>query len=187
VNQGGTLGALVIGPLALGLLVFSGCSSGRDPGSQDGGGMTGAATHTEWGAVPWKAIQVTTGHTHRPPLAGAPIALKLLAGAGAAKQGQVFKFAVRIANTGDQPVSLQPCAAYRVQYLPHVETGLLNCSAAPPAIPAHGHVDFEMQERVPNLGKPTVGGHYTLLWQLGGEGYEGKTVRATLRLEPQTN
>jgi hypothetical protein len=182
-NQGSPLRALVIAPLAVGVLGFSGCTSARD--THDSGGTTHAATQTGSEPVPWKSIQVTDGQPHQPPLAGAPITLTLLAD-GDARQGQSFKFAVRIANTGDQPVSLQPCPAYRVQYLPHIETGMLNCNEAPSAIPPHAYVDFKMRVHVLTLGRPDIGGHYTLLWQLGGEGYEGKTVKTNVRLDPHT-
>jgi len=168
-NQGSPLRALVIAPLAVGVLGFSGCTSARDTPVHSSGGRTHAATQSGSEPVPWKSIQVTPGQGLQPPLAGAPITLTLLAD-GAARQGQAFKFAVRIANTGDQPVAQQPCPAYRVQYLPHIETGMLNCNEAPSAIPPHAYVDFKMRVHVLTLGRPDIGGVCcTLLWQLGGE------------------
>ncbi|QLQ10228.1 MAG: hypothetical protein HZY75_07340 [Nocardioidaceae bacterium] len=115
-----------------------------------------------------------------PPLAGQPISLQLIVDERA-RRGEPLKFIVRIANLGSEPVPLAPCPYYRVQYLPHVETGYLNCDQAPDAIPPQSHLDFAMQINVQRL-QPGIGGTYDLLWQLGGEGAEGKTVRTPVEL-----
>jgi len=98
----------------------------------------------------------------------APISLQLLT-SGRAVKGERYKFVVRISNSSDAPVPLTPCPYYRVQYLPQVEGGYLNCAAAPDAIPAGGHVDFAMEMGVLQ-GDPELGGTYDLLWQLAARG-----------------
>jgi hypothetical protein len=175
--------ALVMVLLAVGLLASSACTSTGGTPNQGRGGTTRLSTPAGATAVPWKRIRVPAAQAHQAPLADEPIVLTLHAD-GVAKQGRILRFVVRIANTGDEPVPLEPCPAYRVQYLPHVETGLLNCGEAPSAITAHGHLDFEMRVRVPSLGRPAIGGAHTLLWQLGGEGFEGRTVQTDVRLDP---
>lgn len=119
-----------------------------------------------------------------PPLAGEPIELQLIVDEPA-RVGEPLRFIVRIANLGSVPVSLDPCPYYRVQYLTTVETGYLNCGQSPEAIPADGHLDFAMQ-----IGSPAVklgGGTYDLLWQLGGEGAEGETVKTPVELARTSN
>jgi hypothetical protein len=184
-NTRSVVRALIVGSLGVGLLVLSGCTSEGDGPENDPSGPTQAATGTGSEAVPWKHIQVRAGQNSQPPLAGRSIALKLLAD-GSARPGRDYWFTVRIANTGDQPISLDPCPAYRVQYLLQVETGLLNCGEAPSEIPPGGHTDFEMRIHVLRLGKD-IGGRYTLLWQLGGEGFEGKTVKTKVPLDPSND
>jgi hypothetical protein len=134
--------------------------------------------------VPWAQIPGPAPHTKDgalPPLDGKPITLSLIT-RGKAVQGERYKFVVRITNTSGTPVALEPCPYYRVQYLPYVETGYLNCAGAPAAIPANGHVDFGMEIAVPTIGK-YLGGTYKLLWELGGEGTEGRSAQASLELE----
>jgi hypothetical protein len=134
--------------------------------------------------IPWASSQpgpdpVPQGSV-TPPLAGQPIDLQLIVHEQA-RRGKPLRFIVRIANLGSEPVSLKPCPYYRVQYLPHVETGYLNCAQSPDAIPPESHLDFAMQIDVLRLERD-VGGTYDLLWQLGGEGAEGKTVTTPVEL-----
>lgn len=114
------------------------------------------------------------------PLAGEPIEVQLIV-EQRARRGQRLSFIARIANTGAEPVSLDPCPYYRARYLQHVETGSLNCDRAPDSIPAHGHLDFEMQIAVPAALGSAAGDH-ELSWQLGGEGAEGETATAMVEL-----
>jgi hypothetical protein len=136
-------------------------------------------------SVPWRRIEKGSWPYPEPPLAGSPITLRLLTD-GPARQGRPYAFVIRIGNVGDEAVSLRPCPAYRAQYLPHVEVGYLNCEAAPDAIPPGGYLDFEMQIDVLDLDEPNrpLRGAYELLWLLGGEGFEGKSVHESVRLVP---
>ena len=167
------------------LVPASGCTSDSDqshPKPTDATSMaSGSETMAEPAPVPWKRIQAGRWSGNQPPLAGEPITLELMT-AGPARQGHPYPFIVRIGNSGGEPVSLEPCPAFRMQYLPHVEVGSLNCEAAPDAISPGEHVDFQMQIDVLDLGLPRVTGFYVLLWQLGGEGFEGKTARKRVRL-----
>ena len=87
--------------------------------------------------------------------------------------GERYRFTVRLANMGGSLISLDPCPHYRVQMMKLVETGFLNCAAAPGAIPAHRHVDFAMEIATRSV---PYGPSADLLWQLGGEGTEGATA-----------
>lgn len=134
--------------------------------------------------IPWTSSPPGPGPVPEgsvtPPLAGRPLDLRLIV-REQARPGEPLRFVVRITNLGAEPVPLTPCPYYRVQYLPHVESGYLNCAAAPDAIPAHGHLDFAMQIEVLRV-KQDLGGRYDLLWQLGGEGAEGRTVTTPVEL-----
>jgi hypothetical protein len=125
--------------------------------------------------VPW--VELTPGpkpsDATAAPLAGTPIKVELFA-ERSATAGEAFRFVVRLVNAGDATVSLEPCPNYRVQFMKVVETGYLNCAAAPAGIASLGHVDFDMRVDVRRLG---VGGSYPLLWQLGTERSEGATGR----------
>ncbi|MFA6299270.1 MAG: hypothetical protein WCS84_16915 [Nocardioides sp.] len=142
--------------------------------------------------IPWAALTpgpdpVPPGSV-TPPLAGEPIDLQLIVDQKA-RAGEPLAFIVRIANEGSEPVSLDPCPYYRMQYLTTVETGYLNCDRAPDSIPAESHLDFEMQIGSPAV-KPGTGGTYDLLWQFGGEGAEGaegETVTTPVELAPTSN
>jgi hypothetical protein len=133
------------------------------------------------GIVPWVPLPVHHA-VAMPPLDGEPISLRLIT-SGPAQQGDRYPFVVQIENNGPTPVSLTPCPYYRVQYLKMVETGYLNCRAAPDEIGAGGHVDFQMEVYVQRI-RHGIGGTYTLLWQLGGEGTEGMTIRREVALVP---
>lgn len=171
VAAGGAVFAIVAGSFAVGTLGPN--NSGQLPPS----GQTPSVI--PWASTPPGPDPVPPGSV-APPLAGEPIELQLIVD-DPARVGEPLRFIVRIANLGSVPVSLDPCPYYRVQYLTTVETGYLNCDQSPGAIPADGHLDFAMQ-----IGSPAVklgtGGTYDLLWQLGGEGAEGKTVTTPVEL-----
>lgn len=156
--------------------------------ARDGGGQLPPSGQTP-AVIPWASSSphpVPPGSI-TPPLAGEPIHLRLIVHEKA-RRGEPLKFIVRIANEGSEPVSLEPCPYYRVQYLPRVETGYLNCAQAPDAIPAKSHLDFAMQINVPPRGDAPadLGGTNDLLWQLGGEGAEGETVTTPVKLTMTT-
>jgi len=170
---------------ALCLATAAGCSSTREeslPKPTDATSLASGSGSTTAGPtpVPWKRIPARWTGT-QPPLAGELITLELIA-AGRARQGQPYPFLVRIGNSGDEPVSLAPCPTFRMQYLPHVEVGSLNCEEAPAAISPGEHLDFQMQIDVIDLQLPKVTGSYVLLWQFGGEGFEGATARQRVQL-----
>lgn len=131
--------------------------------------------------VPW--VERTPGpkpsDATAAPLAGTPIQVELIA-VKSATPGGAYRFVVRLVNPGDKTLSLDPCPNYRAQFMKVVETGYLNCAAAPSGIPALGHIDFDMHIDVRPLG---VGGSYPLLWQLGTEGSEGATGQAVVPVD----
>jgi hypothetical protein len=98
------------------------------------------------------------------------------------EQGTRFAFVVRLLNHGADAIPLTPCPVYRVQFNKVVEAGTLNCAAAPSSLPAHGHIDFDMQVWVQRRGIAILPQEEELLWQLGGEGYEGRLARADIRM-----
>lgn len=98
---------------------------------------------------------------------------------GAAQPGRRFRFVVTLLNNSAAPISLTPCPSYRVQLQKVVEAGTLNCAAAPPSVPASGHLDFAMEVGVaPDVPMSSA----PLLWQLGGEADEGKAPTAQTNL-----
>jgi hypothetical protein len=95
-----------------------------------------------------------------------------------AQLGTRFTFIVRLLNRCGRDVTLEPCPTYRAGLEKVVEVGTLNCRDAPRVKAAHGHIDFAMQVRV--AAAPAVA--VPLVWQLGGEGYEGATATAAVRV-----
>jgi hypothetical protein len=128
------------------------------------------------GPVPWRSS--AAGPLSAVPLGLQPVSVRVLTGNGPARHGTRFSFVVRLLNRGGRDVALEPCPAYRVGLQKVVEVGTLNCGDAPRVIAAHGHVDFAMQVRV--AAAPAVA--VPLVWQLGGEGYEGVTATAAIRV-----
>jgi hypothetical protein len=130
--------------------------------------------------VPWVSTSAPPLDVDRlsTPLAGQPVAVTLMV-REPGRHGERLHFTVRLTNAGNRPIPLQPCPHYRVQLIKVVESGYLNCAAAPSAIPAKGHVVFAMTVRV-NAPPPLVVGRGELLWQLGGEGTEGATAVAEI-------
>ncbi len=175
---------IVSATAAVGAIAFAAFMLSRpdEPAEQPPSGST--PTPIPWAPLTPGPEPVPEGSV-TPPLAGQPIALQLIA-PEQARQGERLRFVVRIQNLGSEPVSLNPCPYYRVQYLPHVETGYLNCEEAPDSIPPRSHLDFKMEVSVLRLER-NVGGTYRLLWQLGGEGAEGKTVTTPVELALRSN
>lgn len=171
VAAGGAVFAIVAGSFGIAAL-----------GPNDGGELPPSGQTPSvipWASTPPGPDPVPPGSV-TPPLAGEPIDLQLIV-EEKARRGEPLKFIVRIANEGSEPVSLDPCPYYRMQYMTTVQTGYLNCDEAPDSIPAEGHLDFAMKIASPAV-KPGTGGTYDLLWQLGGEGAEGETVTAPVEL-----
>lgn len=87
-----------------------------------------------------------------------------------AVRGQVYRYAVTLANATDQDIPLSPCPSYS-QSLSQSASGetraeggtwLLNCGVAG-AISAHGSVTFQMQLSVPDT---MAAGPAKLVWRL---------------------
>jgi hypothetical protein len=131
--------------------------------------------------VPWRPIPAQP--LSSVPLADDPVSVRLVMDDHPhTKQGTRFAFVVRLLNRGGHAVPLTPCPAYRVQFNKVVEVGTLNCAEAPSRIPSHGHIDFDMQVWVQRRGWAILPQVEELLWQLGGEGYEGQFARTDVRM-----
>ena len=129
------------------------------------------------GTVPWVDVPSNAAHLSQAVLSGA-VSASLITD-GAAQSGPRFRFVVRLVNSSAAAISLIPCPSYRVQLQKVVESGTLNCAAAPTSLPARGHVDFAMEVRlapgVPMASAP-------LRWQLGSEGDENQAPTAQTNL-----
>jgi hypothetical protein len=126
--------------------------------------------------VPWQSSEA--GPLSAVPLGLQPVSVRMLTGNRPARHGTRFTFIVRLLNRGGRDAALEPCPTYRVGLQKVVEVGTLNCRDAPRVIAAHGHIDFAMQVRVAAAPAAAV----PLMWQLGGEGYEGATATAVVRV-----
>lgn len=85
--------------------------------------------------------------------------------------GDDLRYVVALRNESDDDISLDPCPAYYSAWgesLPVAEANeFLNCSEAPPAIPAQATVRFEMIMDLPDDLTRESG---TIIWRLKGAG-----------------